>query len=125
MKSSEATRERVLSLIDSEYDSDAAFEREMNLQSKTVNNWRRGRSASYMKMLPALAAAFDISVSELLNIPVTGECADLSEDEAALINNFRKARVLSAKQRIALAKSIENIINLYVDSAPDKKKSSN
>ena len=125
MKSSEATRERVLSLIDSEYDSDAAFEREMNLQSKTVNNWRRGRSASYMKMLPALAAAFDISVSELLNIPVTGECADLSEDEAALINNFRKARVLSAKQRIALAKSIENIINLYVDSAPDKKKTSN
>ena len=122
MKSSEATRERILSLIDSEYDSDAAFEREMGLQSKTVNNWRRGRSSSYMKMLPALASALDISVSELLDIPVTHESTDLSEDEASLINHYRKSSVLSPKQRIALARTLENIINLYVDSAPERKK---
>ena len=48
-------RERILSLIDSEFESDAAFERALGLPEKTVNNWRRGRSASYMKMLPRLS----------------------------------------------------------------------
>ena len=49
------TRERIISLIEAEFESDAAFERAMGLAEKTVNNWRRDRSASYMKMLPELA----------------------------------------------------------------------
>ena len=116
------TREKVLSFIENEYESDAAFEREMGLQSKTVNNWRRGRSSSFMKMLPALADSFDISVGELLDMPITHDSSELSDDEIALLTLYRKSAVLSPKQRVALSKSIETLINLYLDSAPDKKR---
>jgi hypothetical protein len=60
------TRDRILSLIDSEFASDAAFERAMGLADKTVNNWRRGRSTSYMKMLPELSAAFSVNNSNIM-----------------------------------------------------------
>ena len=41
-ENTEAIREKILSLVESEFESDAAFEREMGLSEKTVNNWRRG-----------------------------------------------------------------------------------
>lgn len=118
-----ATRDKILLLIDSEFESDAAFERELGLQSKTVNNWRRGRSSSYMKMLPKLAEAFEVSVGELLDMPIAGNTSDLSEDEIDLLTLYRKSGVLSPKQRVALTKTLESVINLYLSSAPDKKKS--
>ena len=118
------TRERVLSLIESEYESDAAFEREMGLQSKTVNNWRRERSSSFMKMLPKLADGFDVSVGELLAMPITRDTSELSDDEVELLSLYRKCAVLSPKQTIALGKTLESVINLYLGSAPEKKKSS-
>lgn len=123
-EASSETREKILSLIETEYESDAAFERELGLPSKTVNNWRRGRSSSFMKMLPALAAGFDVSVSELLDMPITATSFDLSEDEIELLSLYRKSAVLSPKQKIALSKTLEGVINLYLDSAPDKKRSS-
>ena len=118
------TRERFLSLIESEYESDAAFEREMGLQSKTVNNWRRERSSSFMKMLPKLADGFDVSVGELLAMPITRDTSELSDDEVELLSLYRKCAVLSPKQKIALGKTLESVINLYLGSAPEKKKSS-
>lgn len=118
-----ATRDKILLLIDSEFESDAAFERELGLQSKTVNNWRRGRSSSYMKMLPKLAEAFEVSVGELLDMPIAGNTSDLSGDEIDLLTLYRKSGVLSPKQRVALTKTLESVINLYLSSAPDKKKS--
>ena len=118
------TREKVLSLIESEYESDASFEREMGLPSKTVNNWRRERSSSFMKMLPKLADGFEVSVGELLAMPITRDSSDLSDDEVELLSLYRKCAVLSPKQKIALEKTLESIINLYLSSAPEKKKSS-
>ena len=117
------TRERVIALIESEYESDAAFEREMELSAKTVNNWRRGRSSSFMKMLPVLAEKFDVSVSELLDMPISRDCSELSDDEAQLLTLYRKSGVLTPKQRIALRDTLESVIELYLTSAPDKKKS--
>ena len=116
------TRDKILLLIENEFESDAAFERELGLQSKTVNNWRRGRSSSYMRMLPKLAEAFEVSVGELLDMPITGDTADLSEDEVELLTLYRKSGVLSPKQRVALTKTLESVINLYLSSAPDKKR---
>lgn len=116
------TRDKILLLIENEFESDAAFERELGLQSKTVNNWRRGRSSSYMRMLPKLAEAFEVSVGELLDMPITGDTADLSEDEVELLTLYRKSGVLSPKQRVALTKTLESVINLYLGSAPDKKR---
>ncbi len=123
-ESAKETREKILNLIESEYDSDAAFEREMGLASKTVNNWRREKSSSYMKMLPALAQSFDISVSELLDVPITHDSSDLSDDEIELLTLYRKCSILTAKQRLALSKTLEEVINLYLSSAPESKRKS-
>ncbi len=119
----EEAREKILDLIESEFESDAAFERELELPPKTVNNWRRGRSASFMKMLPRLAESFDVSVGELLLVPITHDSSELSDDEIELLTLYRKSGVLSAKQRIALRDTLDSVINLYLSSAPDKKKS--
>ena len=116
----EDTKQRVLSLIETEFDSDASFEREMGLPSKTVNNWRRGRSSSFMKMLPKLAECFEVNVGELLDIPIHKDTSELSEDEIALLTLYRKSCVLSPKQRLALAKTLESVINLYISSATEK-----
>ena len=119
----EEAREKILDLIESEFESDAAFERELELPPKTVNNWRRGRSASFMKMLPRLAESFDVSVGELLLVPITHDSSELSDDEIELLTLYRKSGVLSAKQRIALRDTLDSVINLYLSSALDKKKS--
>ena len=110
------TRERVLALIESEFDSDAAFERALGLADKTVNNWRRGRSASFMKMLVRLAEVFHISLSDLCDVPITKQGTELSEEELHLLHMYRRARTLSKPERIALAKTIESTIDLYLKS---------
>lgn len=111
------TKERVLSLIDAEFESDAAFERAMGLSEKTVNNWRRDRSASYMKMIPELAEKFGVNVTELLHTPLSGDSSELSEEEMHLVHLYRRSRTLPAPMRSALVKTLETTINLYVDSA--------
>ena len=118
-EANENIRERVLSLIDSEFESDAAFERALGLADKTVNNWRRGRSASYMKMLPELSRAFGVNVGELLDIPITHSTSELSLEEVHLLHLYRKARVVPPKMRTALRETLESIINLYIDTASE------
>ena len=115
-QNTEIIREKVLALIESEFESDAAFEREMELKEKTVNNWRRGRSASFMKMLPRLADRFGITIGDLLNVPITGSVAELSEDEIALFTLYRKSRHMPQKLRTAMHETIKNVINMYIQS---------
>ena len=117
----ENIRERILSLIDSEFESDAAFERALGLADKTVNNWRRGRSASYMKMLPTLSEVFKVNVGELLDMPLRSDTSELSEDELHLLHLYRKSRTMPPKLRTALRETLENTINLYIRSAGELK----
>lgn len=114
-------RERVLSLIDSEFESDAAFERELGLAEKTVNNWRRGRSSSYMKMLPTLSEKFRVNVGELLDMPLRSDTSELSEEELHLLHLYRKSRTMPQKLRTALRETLENVINLYIKSSSELK----
>ncbi len=118
----EKIRERVLSLIDSEFASDAAFERALGLKDKTVNNWRRGRSSSFMKMLPVLAERFSVNIGELLDMPLRRDTSELSEDELHLLHLYRRARVLPAKLRVPLRETLESVIELYIKSASELKK---
>lgn len=117
----EKIRERILSLIASEFESDASFERELSLPDKTVSNWRRGLSASFMKILPALSECFGVNVSELLDMPLRGDTADLSEEEIQLLELYRKARPLPLKARSALRETLETTINLYISSHVEQK----
>ena len=117
----EKVRERILSLIGSEFESDAAFERALGLPEKTVNNWRRGRSASYMKMLPRLSEEFRVNVGELLDIPLRSDTSELSEEELHLLHLYRKSRTLPSKLREALRENLENTITLYIKSVGELK----
>jgi hypothetical protein len=117
----EIIRERVISLIESEYESDASFERAVGLPEKTVNNWRRGRSASFMKMMPTLASCFSVNVGELLDMPLTRDTSELSDEELKLLRLYRKSRTLPEKMRTALRETIETTINLYILTANEAK----
>ena len=112
-------REKILSLVESEFESDAAFEREMGLSEKTVNNWRRGRSSSFMRILPAISERFDIGVGELLDMPIRGDTSELSDDERSLLTLYRKCTNLPPKMRAALKETLEATISLYISSADE------
>ena len=120
----EKIRARVLSLIESEFDSDASFERALSLAEKTVNNWRRGRSSSFMKMLPLLSERFGVNVSELLDMPLRRDTSELSEEELHLLHLYRRSRVLPREMRSALRETLETTINLYISTASALKESS-
>ena len=115
-ENNERIRDRVLSLIDSEFESDAAFERELELPEKTVNNWRRGRSASFMKILPRLSELFGVNIGELLDIPLRDDSSELSDEEIELLTLYRKSHSLPKKHRLALKETLESTINLYLAS---------
>ena len=112
----ESIRTRVLSLIESGFDSDAAFERAMSLPAKTVNNWRRGLSSSFMKMLPRLSDEFGVNVGELLDIPLRKDTSELSEEELHILHLYRKARTMPQPMRAALRDTIETTINMDISS---------
>ena len=116
-QTTESTREMLLSLIEAEYESDAAFERAIGLPEKTVNNWRRGRSAAFMKMLPVLSERFGVHVGALMDMPLKGEAAELSEEELHLLHLYRKSRTLPKEMRSALIETVETTIRLYIKSA--------
>lgn len=115
----ESIRERVLMLIDSEYESDAAFEREMELSEKTVSNWRRGRSSSFMRILPQLSDRFGVNLGELFDMPIRSDSSELSDEENEILTLYRKSRILPKKMRLALRNTIEATINMYVASAEE------
>ncbi len=121
VQNTEKIRERVLSLIDSQYESDAAFERSLSLKEKTVNNWRRGRSASFMRILPTLSERFGVNVGELLDMPLKKDTSELSEEELHLLHMYRRSRVMPVAMRSALRETLETTINLYMTSYEEVK----
>jgi transcriptional regulator with XRE-family HTH domain len=121
-EATEKIRERVLALVDSEFESDAAFERELGLSEKTVSNWRRGRSASFMRHLPELSELFGVNVGELLDIPLNAEGDQLSDEERALLTLYRRSHVLPKKMRRALTETLESTINMYIAAGESRKK---
>lgn len=119
----ERIRARVLSLIEAGYESDAAFERALGIPDKTVNNWRRGRSASFMRMLPELSTRFGVNISELMDIPLRRDTSELSEEELHLLHLYRRSRTMPEKMRAALRETLEKTITLYINSYAEVKAS--
>ena len=120
-EATEKIRERVLTLIKAEFESDASFERELNLNEKTVSNWRRGRSASFMRMLPELSRIFGVNVGEILDIPLQEDSSELSDEELELLTLYRKTHVLPKKSRFALKSTIESTVNMYLTAYAEQK----
>ena len=122
MTNTEQIREKVLALIESEYESDAAFERAVGIPDKTVNNWRRGRSASFMRMLPTLTELFRVNVTELLDMPISDDASLLSEDEQHLVTLYRRSRTMPQAMRRALLETLEGTISLYLTAWSEAKR---
>ena len=112
----ESIRLRIFSLIEAGFESDAAFERALGLPQKTVNNWRRGLSSSFMKMLPRLSEEFGVNVGEILDIPLRRDTSELSEEELHILHLYRKARAMPQPMRVALRETLEHTINMYISS---------
>lgn len=117
----EKIRDKVLSLIDTEFESDAAFERALGLADKTVSNWRRGRSSSFLRLLPELSDKLGVTVGELLDVPLQKENYELSEDEIKLLTVYRRSRTMPKELRMALRETLEQVINLYIKSSNEMK----
>ena len=122
-ESTEKIRARILTLIESEFESDAAFERAVGIPNKTVNNWRRGRSASFMRMLPELSARFKVNVGELMDMPLRHDTSELSDDELKILKLYRKSRSMPEYMRSALRETLETTINLYITTHNEFKSS--
>ncbi len=103
----------VLRLIPERFSSDAAFERAANLAPKTVSNWRRGRSATYMKMLPRLELLLGEEFSAYLHeTPASG--SGLSREEERLLRAWRATEELPPEARKSLLTTVLNIMKLPV-----------
>ncbi len=102
---------RLLEAVSRRYSSDAAFERAAGLPPKTVSNWRRGRSTSYMKLLPDLCRTLGVKPEEVL----TGEEGDgspVTREEAILLEAFRQTADLSPAERASLLQTLLSMIRL-------------
>ena len=76
-----------------------------------------------MRMLPRIADTFRVSISELMDIPVSKNSSELSPDEIKLVELYRRARPLPEKMRAALAETIEKTIGLYLSAYTEVKTS--
>ena len=111
---SEDVRVRVLALIDEQFESDAAFERAASLPPKTVSNWRRKRSASYLKQLGRIAPLLGVHAADFLLDAAEG-------GEETLLHMWRRTSVLSKEERDNLASTLVEVIRLYLSAHKTKK----
>ncbi len=100
----------LVALINERYPSHADFERDMGLNPKTVNNWIRGTSSSFYKILPELSEALDVTPNYLLGFSER----ELESDETEILSAYRRAGHLSDKERKKLIATIKNIIDLKI-----------
>lgn len=75
----------ILNLINKNYPSEAAFEYKFGLKPKTVYDWKRGKSKSYLKILPKLSKEFNVSTDYLLGN------ADIKNSPSTIEDEFNKA----------------------------------
>lgn len=61
-----STLQRITALIKEKYKSLAEFERDLGLGKQTVSDWKRGKSETYMKMLPEIAKFLGTTTAYLL-----------------------------------------------------------
>jgi transcriptional regulator with XRE-family HTH domain len=59
-------KERILPLFQSSGISDAELERKIGIKPKKINDWNAGRTKSYEKYIPQIAAFFNVSTDYLL-----------------------------------------------------------
>ncbi len=99
----------LLFLIRERFGTDVAFERAAGIPPKTVSNWRRGISSSFMKQLPALAALLQVRLVDLLPPDA------VDEGEAAFLKLYRKTAAMLPEERHRFLITMQELMGLYID----------
>lgn len=105
---------QLLAVMEQKGISDAALERDLGLTPKTVSNWRRGRSHSYMRYLTEVCDYLGISSGSLLSTAERGESLSLSEEETELLLSYRRVAHLKSSRRRALRETFSALVELYL-----------
>ena len=92
----------------------AAFERVMNLPPKTVSNWRRGVSHSYLAMIPQISRLLHTTPDVLLGETEKAE-AEWIEETRRLQEMYMRAKDLPRHRRLALCRTLEAVMKLYME----------
>lgn len=103
------TIDRILEQAKSKYSSNADLERALGLKSKTINNWLRGKSKTYFKLLPQIAEKLGVDVISLLG-------DDVKENYVSLpfVINGNQAREYVAKYETEFHKyTLHDNVYLY------------
>jgi len=107
------TLEKILKLIKDSSLSDKTFEDTLGIPNRTVNDWKRGKSESYMKKLPEIAKLFGISADYLLGL--TDELAYGKPDYSSVTRIAEKLGSLSELNRLR----VEGYIDAIIETASD------
>lgn len=88
------TLDRVMLLIKRNYPSDKAFEDALGIKNKTVYEWKRKRSESYLKMIPEISKLFNVTADYLLGrsrdprpFDEKKEASSISDEDAIRLYN--------------------------------------
>jgi transcriptional regulator with XRE-family HTH domain len=67
-KEIEAILNQILYVKNEQQISDAEFERKLGLKPKTLSDWKRNHSKAFIKILPQIAEALNVTVDHLRGI---------------------------------------------------------
>lgn len=115
---------RIRPLIEACEKSDMEIERDLNLPRSTIYDWNNGRSKSYKKYLPEIAAYFGVSTDYLLgNTDIKNAPADLEDSELLQNPDAREALIWfrdhSPEER-KRALNILKALDIHPDTPKDK-----
>ena len=63
-----------------------------------------------------------MSLSQLMDVPLSEDNRDLSDDEIHLLRLYRRTRPMPTAMRKALAETLESTVKLYLDAYVEIKK---
>ena len=68
MDSRDIARRRIIALIEANEPSYICFEAKFHLKANTVSEWKRGRTTTFMNILPEIAKEYKVSTDWLLGV---------------------------------------------------------
>ena len=74
-----------------------------------------------MKNLPEIAEICGVNIAAIMDIPISAENPELTEDELELLTLYRKARLMPKRLRLALKDTLKSTINMYIDASSQTK----
>lgn len=78
----------------------------IKVNRNTMNDWRKGKSRTYMDFLGEIATILEVSVEELSNVGAINSVDHVLNDyESTLLRLFRKLDIMGQVDLIAYAKS--------------------